>query len=191
MTPTKHAIRQSTLESITEAAVAALVTNSGASMSEIAALAGIGRATLHRHFPTKAHLIDALGHRCIEETNAAVEALVDPEESSLQRLEKTFAAVIPLGDRYSFLNRRSDDEALNAAYRDQLRWVRALVADLKRDGYLDTDVPDQWALAQIDQLIWSAWEFVSRGHTKNEDAVALAVRTLLQGLGQTPVETAP
>ena len=153
-------------------------------MSEIAIKAGVGRATLHRHFPTREHLINALSHRCIEETNAAVAAVVDAEMSGLERLERTLAAIIPLGDRYSFLSQGpSDDETLVAAYRAQLQWVKALIADLKREGHIDASVPDSWALAQIDQLVWTAWDQVSRGHIKAADAPSLALRTLVHGLG--------
>ena len=60
---TKHAIRPATLDAIVEAAVVALGENRSASMSEIAIRAGIGRATLHRHFSTRDGLIALLQKR--------------------------------------------------------------------------------------------------------------------------------
>ena len=102
----------------------------------------------------------------------------------MERLERALVAIIPLGDRYGFLNRStSDDKQLIEAYQAQLLWVEELVSDLKVEGHLDPDIPDSWALALIDQLIWTAWEQVSRGYLKEADAPALAVRTLLTGLG--------
>jgi AcrR family transcriptional regulator len=167
-----------------EAAIETFISNPAASMSEIAIKAGIGRATLHRHFRSRDELAAALGLRCIEETNQAVAAVVSPEQPSLERLERALSAIIPLGDRYSFLHRStSEDKSLIEAYRAQLRWVEALVSDLKIEGHLDPEVPDSWALALIDQLIWSAWEQVSRGYLSESDAADLAVRTLLRGLG--------
>ena len=180
----KHAIRPGTLEAIVEAAITVLGANPAASMSEIAIQAGVGRATLHRHFPNREELINLLQHRCLEETNRAVAARVSADQPSLTRLENAMCAIIPLGDRYSFLSGEyAEDEALVAAYRAQLEWVKTLVTDLKADGHMATDVPDAWALAQIDQLIWTAWDQVSRGHLDADQAPALAVRTLLRGLG--------
>ena len=180
---TRHAIRPGTLEAIVEAAITALGANPAASMSEIALQAGVGRATLHRHFPNRDALLNLLQHRCLEETNEAVAALVSEEQPSLARLENAMRAIIPLGDRYSFLSSEySEDETLVAAYRAQLSWVKTLIGDLKADGHMAADVPDTWALAQIDQQVWIAWDQVSRGHLSAEEAPALAVRTLLHGL---------
>lgn len=191
MTSARHAIRPGTLESIMEATIETLMANPAASMSEIAINAGIGRATLHRHFRSRDELTVALGLRCIEETNQAVVAVIRPEQTSLERLERALGAIIPLGDRYSFLNRStSEDQTLMDAYQAQLQWVEALVQDLKIEGYLDSKVPDTWALALIDQLIWTAWDQVSKGYLSVSDASALALRTLLQGLSKNPTSGA-
>ncbi len=180
----KHAIRPGTLEAIVEAAITVLRENRSASMSEIALQAGVGRATLHRHFSTRDELINLLQRRCIDEMNAAAAALVDPAQSSIEKLENALRAVIPLGDRYSFLSQdSSEDEALISAYKAQLDWIRALVKELKADGHIDPEVPDSWALALIDQLIWIGWDQVSRGRVSAAAAPKLAVRTLISGLG--------
>ena len=184
MTPPKHAIRPGTLEAIVEGAITALGLNPAASMSEIAVQAGVGRATLHRHFPTRDDLVMVLQQRCMEEMNEAAAALISDEQSSLEQLTNAMRATIPLGDRYNFLSQTtSDDETLVSAYREQLDWIRGLVADLKTDGHIAGGVPDSWALALIDQLIWIGWDQVSRGRVTAEEAPELAVRTLLNGLG--------
>ncbi len=184
MSVSRHLIRPGTYESIMEAAVAALTADPAASMSAIAVKAGVGRATLHRHFPTREDLTTALALYCIEETNLAVAAVVQPEQTALIRLENTLSAIIPLGDRYSFISRTLIvDDAVLEAYRAQLRWLRDLISDLKTEEQLDSRVPETWVLAMVDQIIWSAWEQISRGHLSKEEAPALAFQTLLQGLG--------
>ena len=70
-----------------------------------------------------------------------------------------------------------------SAYREQLDWIRVLVKALKSDGYIDPSVPDGWALALIDQLIWIAWDQVSRGKVGADAGPELALRTLLSGIG--------
>ena len=181
--PPKHAIRPRTFAAIVEGAIRLLNVNADATMTEVAVAAGVGRATLHRHFRTKADLLRAIGARCIEETNAAVLAVDSANRPAADRLRALLHAVIPLGDRYAFLRfERVEDEVLRAAYEAQLDWTAALVEDLKTEGAVAHDVPTRWAVAQIDQLIWTAWSAVSTWRLSPDDAADLALRTLLNGL---------
>ena len=181
--PRKHAIRPATLEAIVEAAIRLLNVNAGATMSEIAARAGVGRATLHRHFRTRNDLVTAIGLRCIEEMNAAVRGGQDTGKPAADQLRSMFRAVIPMGDRYSFLSLESaEDASVREGYRAQLQWVATLVEDLKKQGEIAADVPTAWAVAQIDQLVWTGWNGIAEGYLTPDEASELAVRTLLHGL---------
>ncbi|MDE0191800.1 MAG: helix-turn-helix domain containing protein [Gammaproteobacteria bacterium] len=180
----EHAIRPRTLTAIMEAAIRLLNANVDATMSDVARAAGVGRATLHRHFRTKADLLRAVGECCIEEMNRAVRAVDDAELPASDRLQAMLRAVIPLGDRYAFLQfDTSGDEILRAGYEAQLDWTTALVEDLKTEGVIGQDVPTRWAVAQIDQLVWVAWTAVSEWGLSPERTATLAQRTLLNGLG--------
>ena len=153
-------------------------------MSEVARVAGVGRATLHRHFHNKADLLKTIAVRCIEETNTAVLATDAPDRPAKDRLRVMLKSVIPLGDRYAFLRfERSEDEALSAGYQEQLEWVTALIGHLRAEHAIAKDVPTSWAVAQVDQVIWTAWTAVSSGELSTEAAAELALRTLLKGLG--------
>lgn len=181
--PPKHRIRPGTLEAILEAAIRLLNVNPGASMSEIAMRAGVGRATLHRHFRTRDDLLDTIGARCLEEMNAAVRAVDSRGRPATERLRMMFLAVVPLGDRYNFLrfDTRQDEDSAEA-YAAQLEWVAALVGALKAEGSIDPKIPARWVIGQIDQLVWAAWNEVSDRHLAAGEASELAVRTLLHGL---------
>ena len=179
-----HTIRPKTLTAIVEAAIRLLNANVDATMSEVARAAGVGRATLHRHFRTKTDLLRTVGVCCIEEMNEAVRAVDDAEMPASERLQSMLRTVIPLGDRYAFLQfDTSGDEILRAGYEAQLNWTTALVEDLRTEGVIGQDVPTRWAVAQIDQLIWVAWTAVSEWGLSPDDTAALAQRTLLNGLG--------
>ena len=93
-----------------------------------------------------------------------------------------FEAVVPLGDRYSFLHREplADGEVAEGS-RAQLDWVAALVSDLKAEGEVAPDVPSARVVGQIDQLVWTGWDQVARGRVAAADAASLCVRTLLEG----------
>ena len=54
------ALRPSVKEAIIDAAIDTLARNPGASLSEIASRAGVGRASLHRHFSSRGDLVAAI-----------------------------------------------------------------------------------------------------------------------------------
>ena len=185
MNATKTAIRPSTHEAIIAAALELFNANANTSMSEIAVRAGVGRATLHRHFRTREDLVRVLGEQALAATEAAVRAIDSTDRDALSRLRGMFQAVIPLGAQYAFLSTEHvSDEVARSRYREQIDWVRELVGALRADGVVATDIPASWAVAQIDQLIWVAWREVSAGRLALADAPDLAVRTLINGLGE-------
>ena len=176
-------IRPLTRDAIFSAALEVLGVNAGASLSEIAIRAGVGRATLHRHFRNRDDLIAAIGAQALAETEAAVRAVDSPGAPAVDRLRAMFEAVIPLGGHYHFLGMQPvADELLKAGYRSQLDWLRALVDALRSEGEVALDIPSSWAVAQIDQMIWLAWREVSAGRLAQADAADLAVRTIVTGL---------
>lgn len=179
----EEAIRPSTREAILRAAIRALARDGAATTSEIALAAGVGRATLHRHFRTREDLIDAVQARCLEETEAAVRQRSRWGATPRERLEDMLDAVVPLGDRYAFLARSdTTDSALRAAYVAQLAWLEALVEDLKNAGDVDHALPTSWVVAQIDRLVWTTWGELAAGRLAPRDATALALRTLIHGM---------
>lgn len=185
MGPDRQAgLRPTARRAIVDAAIRLWAVNPGASLSEVALRAGVGRATLHRHFQGREALLAEVARICLEEMRDAVGDTVNPHAGARDRLRAMFEAVVPLGDRYSFLHRESVPGADAAAgYRAQLDWAAALVADLKAEGDIALDVPSAWVVGQIDQLVWTAWNQVAEGRVAAADAASLCVRTLLEGLG--------
>lgn len=176
-------IRPRARDAITTAAIQALRANPGVSMSEIAILAGVGRATLHRHFRTREELIREIQLSAIADSNAAVSSVISEGAPAIERLAAMFEAIIPLGGRYNFLsNELSSDPEIIKAYTAQLEWVRDLVTDLKAENVIADDIPTRWVTGQVDQLIWVAWQQVSSGHLAPKDAPGICMRTLLRGL---------
>lgn len=180
---TRHTIRPRTLEAILDAAIRLFNADPGATMTEIAIAAGVGRATLHRHFQDTDDLIQTLSARCMEEMNAAVLATDIPDQPAVARLHAMLKSAIPLGDRYAFLSlERMEDEDLQSGYQEQLNWTTALIEQLKTEQAIAKDVPTSWAVAQVDQVIWTAWTSVWNIELTTDDATDLAMRTLLKGL---------
>ena len=181
---TEPPLRPPMRQAILDAAIDTFARNPGASLSEIATRAGVGRASLHRHFASRADLIAAASRQCMDEIDAATAAALKDAHTARERLSRMLDAVVPLGDRYHFLVSESvDDESVRKRYEDELHWLARLVDDLKAEGVITADAPRSWAVANIDAQVWLAWSEVAAGRLAPAHAADLAVRTLLEGLG--------
>lgn len=181
----KTAMRPPVREAIVDAAIDALARNPGSSLSGIADRAGVGRATLHRHFPSRADLLTAITRQCMDEVDAVVGEAIGDARSARERLSRMLEALVPLGDRYHFLaSECSDDAGLEARQEANLEWLGSLVDELREEGAIATDVPRSWVIANIDAQVWLAWSQVVAGNLARSDAAGLTLRTLLRGMGR-------
>lgn len=181
-----NSIRPSTHDAIIEAAFAVFSKDPSAALSEVATLAGVGRATLHRHFTSREALIRQLARIANDEMDAAVEAACAPVTSYTEAARKSLQALIPLGDRFGFLALEpiDNDPDLKASYERQKRETEDMVAAAKGEGLFDTSIPTSWIVQAYDHLLFAGWESVKAGETTPDQAADLAWRTLTTGLGK-------
>ena len=175
-------IRPSSKEAISLAAAELWSQNPGASVSEVAQRAGVGRATLHRHFPARADLLRAVAIQALDETDAAC-AHLGSLPTARQALAGMFEAMIPLGVPFGFLARCPvDDPEVERRYQEQVHSLEELIEGLRGEGLVAADVPTVWAVEVVNELIWMGWSLVSRGELTPRAAAQLSVRTALRGL---------
>ena len=175
-------------QAILEAAAAVLTANPGASLARIAEEAGVGRATLYRHFSSREDLVRALAMESIREIDESTADLESRARSARHALELIFAAVAPLGERYHFLTRETgllDDPELACETKRQAAAINKLIEAAKAEGSIAREVPTAWVAAAFDALIYAAWSAVEEGSIARNDAGGLAFRTLLDGLSST------
>ena len=171
-------------QALLDAAIDTFARNPGASLSDVANRAGVGRASLHRHFRSRSDLVAAAARQCRDEIDAATAGALEDARTARDRLSRMLRAVVPLGDRYHFLASETvDDEDARKRYERDLDWLADLVADLEADGVIAADVPRSWVVANIDAQVWLAWSEVAAGNLAPVHAADLVLRTLLEGLG--------
>lgn len=178
--------RRTSRQALLDVAATVLARNPGASLSEIAIKAGVGRATLHRHFPARIDLIRELTLESIDAIEAAVAPLRGEAPTRLKELRHRLQAIVPLGDRFHYLRSQvwdlADDPEVMNGYEMELESMRDLVTALREEGSIAPDVPVDWVVAVMDSLVWVAWSSVQAGHVGTRQAADLAYRTLIEGL---------
>ena len=184
-------VRMSSRDALIEAAFDVLSRNPSASLAEVAERAGVGRATLHRHFAGRDDLIRALAQTAIVEMDEAAEAACEGVDTYAEALRCTLEALIPLADRHGFLAReRVDlDPVIQSEFERQNEEVHGMVEGAKKEGLLDRKTPTGWIARVYDQLLYAAWETVRAGDATPSQAADLAWRTFTSGLGGSSRDT--
>lgn len=172
---------------ILRAAATTLARDPGASMQEIAAEAGVGRATVHRYFPKREDLVRELALSCNAQIDEVIEPIRGQGLSAAEVLRRVLEAVVPLGDQFRVLgfdHGPIHDPDVRHGYERHIEQLGNLVDGLKSEGVIGPEVPRAWVVSTIEALIYAAWSSASDGYIAHRDAAGLVYRTVIDGLGQ-------
>ncbi len=180
---------QRTVARVVEVATRVLADSPEATMQEIADAAGLGRATVYRHFATREDLMAAITLAAFSELGVTLEQSRLDEGDVVDALHRALEAILAVGDRYRFLAERPhavDSPEKRAAVQERFAPVVALIARGREEGVIDPGVTVEWAGAVLGGVLRAALELVARGELDRAEAPALMVRTLLVGVGAAP-----
>jgi len=169
-----------------DAAVEALASDPEASMAEIARRAGVVRATVYVHFPTRDALVEAVTARAIAEAATVIQAAEPERGKAADALRRVVASAWRSLERYHALvaiNTQLPQAELRARHHAVMAILEPLIERGQRDGTFRSDVPPAWHLSMLLALIHAAsGELQTRriGHDDAEDAL---VATILGALG--------
>ena len=178
-------IRPGARDAIIEAAFQTFSRRPAATLADVAEHAGVGRATLHRHFKSRDALMLELARQAQRELDAAIDQETKSAASHTQGLQLALAAMIPLADRQWFLAHEpvEHDPEVAAAYRAGLEELVEEIDAAKSEGTFDPNVPTAWVAEAYEILIHAAWTMVRDRQATPSQAADLAWRTLTKGLG--------
>jgi AcrR family transcriptional regulator len=184
--PKRRADAERSIARILDAAVEALAEDHEASMSAIAERAGVVRATIYVHFPTREALIDAVTDRALAEA-ATVIAEAEPERGDpVQALRRVVAAAWRMLGRYHALvaitTSTSTPEGLRESHEPVLGRLLPLVERGQAARVFRTDVPAGWHLAMLMAVIHAASAEQRAGRVDEAGAEAAVVETVLGAL---------
>jgi AcrR family transcriptional regulator len=185
MNPSGHlrADAERNVRAIIDAAIVLLAAEPDASMERVAHAAGVGRATVYRHFTSREQLVRAIHDRALQDTRDAVVGSRLEEGSAREALERAVGAILAVGDRYRLLRAVPPEDG---ELRDRAEEVGMPLTQLiergQRDGEFRDDLSARWVANAIGGLAVGALGAMIRGELREEDAVHVVVTTLVDGI---------
>lgn len=167
------------LQAIVTAAAKMLAEDPRVSMQEIAVAAGLHRATVHRHFPSRDDLVRAVLERAHDEADRALEQiLAEPSGSARDQLARSVDAMLEIGDRwrtYRFAGVTPEVQRRREAIGSPLR---ELVAAAQAEGSIRTDLSADLATLALGGAVSAVLSRISAGGLSRADAGAFVLQVV-------------
>jgi AcrR family transcriptional regulator len=158
--PKRRADAERSITAITNAAVEALASDPDASMAAIARRAGVVRATIYMHFPTRESLLDAV----MEEATGRVAEAIRNAEPGRGEPKEAFERVIlatwrQLSEFHSILQinmRRLSAQELRRRHLPVTTQFIPLLERGQQEGVFRADVSATWLIAVVRAIVHAA-----------------------------------
>ncbi len=183
--PRRRADAERSIAQIMDAALDALASDPEASMAEIARQAGVVRATVYVHFPTREALLDAVTERAIAEVGVAI-AAAEPERGepveALRRVVSTTWEKLGRFHPLVAINTHLPAAELRRRHAAVLGALEPLIRRGQRQGAFRSDVPAAWHLSMLLALMHAASAEVQAGRLPAATAEPALAATVLGAL---------
>src|ERR687897_1492380 len=172
---------------ILDAALEALASDPDSSMSEIARRAGVVRATIYVHFPTRESLLDAVMEYAINQVVEAMRGSEPHRGAPVEALERVLRATWrQLAQFHGLLalnTARLSAEELHRRHVPMLDQLEPLIERGQKQGVFRNDLPVTWLLAVIRSLVHTASHEIRGGRLTHSEAEAAMLSTILAAIG--------
>ncbi|MFZ3469173.1 TetR/AcrR family transcriptional regulator [Streptomyces sp. 4.24] len=165
-------------------AAALLSRKSTATMDEVARAAGIGRATLHRHFAGRDALVRALEELGIREFEVAFDHARLEEDTAVDALRRLITEAEPNAELLAFLvteNQLFEGDQVNEGWSRLDARVGALFRRGQQEGDIRIDLSPAWLTEALYSLIGACAWAVMDGRVAAKDFQYMITELLLGG----------
>ncbi len=172
---------------ILDAAVDVLADHPSASLAEVARRAGLGRATLYRHFPSREALRDAIRQEALTRAGAALAGAGLDDVPAREGVRRAAAVLVPLGVRFRVLLAEGADvdpdfvAARDAALAPLLGLVARAAAERGSGG--GPGANPAWTGMVLANLLVTAARAADAGVVTLDETADLVADTLFDGIG--------
>jgi len=178
----QRAIAERNVGAILDAAEELLEERAAASISAVAARAGVSRVTVYAHFPTWEALLEAAVERAVRRTMTALEATHPDDGPPVQALERMLTAAWQHLARYGSMAQavaeQLSSQAVTRTHQAVHRTVGALLERGQADGSFRTDLPAAWLVTACIALIHACAQEVRAGRIRERDAARILTATV-------------
>ena len=182
----RRADAERSIAAITNAALEALASDPDASMAEIARRAGVVRATIYMHFPTREALLDAVMEQATGQVADAIRN-AEPErgepKEALQRV--LLATWRQLSQFHNILQININRLSVKELRRRHLPMTTQIVPLLERgqqEGVFRSDVSAEWLIAVVRAIVHVASTELQAGRLSQADVERTMLTTALNAI---------
>ena len=186
----RRADAERSVAAILDAARDALASDPDSSMSEIARRAGVVRATIYVHFPTRESLLDAVMERAVadvaEATRGAEPQRGEPVEALERVLRATWRELARFHALLAINIARLSPEELRRRHLPVLDQLQPLIERGQEQGAFRSDLPVEWHLAVIRAIVHTASGESRSGRMTESEAEAAMLSTAISAISRRP-----
>ncbi len=192
----RRADAERSVAAILDAALEALASDPDSSMSEIARRAGVVRATIYVHFPTRTALLDAVMEHAIAQVVESMRGAEPQRGEPVEALERVLRATWrQLGQFHGLLAlniARLSAEELHRRHRPMLDQLEPLIQRGQKKRVFRRDLPVVWHLAVLRAIVHAASTEIRGGRLPEADAEAAMLTTAISAISdKNPPEAGP
>jgi len=173
---------------ILDAALEALASDPDSSMSEIARRAGVVRATIYVHFPTRTALLDAVMEHAVDQVVEAMKRAEPARGRPAEALERVLLATWRELARFHGLlalnTARLSAEELHRRHVPMLDQIEPLIERGQETGVFRRDLSVTWILAVIRAIVHAASREVQGGRLAEAEAEDVLLSTAMAAISE-------
>ncbi|NHC45079.1 TetR/AcrR family transcriptional regulator [Motilibacter aurantiacus] len=177
--PPASGARSRTRQAILDAAIRVLGRRPGASLSEVATAAEVGRTTLHRYFASRQELLDAVSVEALSAVGSAFERAGLAEGTGRETVLRALRELLDLRDVLTLV--------FTGIFLDRPEWQEGTepsgeLVEVVRRGHADGSISPALSALWVENLLWcllyAADSYANVTGGSRHDALAMATRSL-------------
>jgi TetR/AcrR family transcriptional repressor of mexCD-oprJ operon len=178
----RREVAKRNLATILDAAERLLERGTPATVSAVAAEAGLSRVTVYAHFPTLDGVLEAVVERAVRTSATEMDAAGLDDGSAADALDRLVALGWRALDRHHAIARAAAEQlsshTLRHLHGSAVSTIRRLVDRGREEGGFRTDLPAEWLVASSFALVHTAADEVRAGRLQPAAAAGVLGTTL-------------